>query len=64
MVKKITIMDARKMSKGEIESQLKDATKVLENGLGIDHECACTFLSNVMNLGIASQEKFNQMKQE
>ena len=58
---KITIMDARKMDKGQIELELGRCAKVIEE-LGLDHVKACELISNVMNLGIAMQEKYSTKK--
>lgn len=63
MANKLTIMDTRKMSKTEIEVSLGKYAKELEK-LGMDHVDACEFLSSVMNLGIAVQERWNETKQK
>lgn len=55
-MKTLNIDDTRKMSKTKIEVELGRHAKELEK-LGMDHVTACRFLSNVMNLGIAAQEK-------
>lgn len=55
----IKIEEARKMSKKEIETKLKNCTKKLEN-LGMTHEDACDFISGIMNLGIASKELWDK----
>lgn len=52
----VTIMEARKMSMTKIEVELGKRTKKLEE-LGMSHEEACEFVSGIMNLGIAAQEK-------
>ena len=52
----VTIMEAREMSKTKIEVELGKRTKKLEE-LGMTHEEACGFVSGIMNLGIAAQEK-------
>ena len=57
----VTIMDARKMDKGRIEIELGRCAKVIEE-LGMDHVKACELISNVMNLGIAMQEKYGTKK--
>ena len=54
----MTITETRKMSKTEIEEELKKYTKKLE-GFGMTHEEACRFVSDIMNFGIAAQEKVN-----
>lgn len=56
---KLTIMETRKMSKIEIEAELKKYTTELEK-LGMYHVEACQFVSNIMNLGAAMQEKFDK----
>ena len=58
MVKNFTIMDTRKMSKHKLEVALRDYVKQLE-GLGMSHVDACDFVSTIMNIGVAIQEKFN-----
>lgn len=56
MAKMLTVIDTRKMSKTQIETELGKYAKELEK-LGMDHVSACEFLSSVMNLGIAAHEK-------
>ena len=56
MAKTLTIADTRNMSKTNIETKLGEYANELEK-LGMDHVSACGFLSSVMNLGIAAQEK-------
>lgn len=56
MAKTLTIADTRSMSKTKIETKLGEYANELEK-LGMDHVSACGFLSSVMNLGIAAQEK-------
>ena len=53
---KATIMNTRDMSKRRLEAELGKRVKVLEE-LGMTHEDACQFVSGVMNIGIALQEK-------
>ena len=55
----MTIMETRKMSKTEIEEELKKYTKKLE-GFGMTHEESCRFVSDIMNFGIAAQEKISK----
>lgn len=52
----LTVMETREMSKRKIEAELRKRAKVLED-LGMNYEDACGFISGVMNLGIAMQEK-------
>lgn len=63
MAKVLTIADTRKMSKTKIETKLSEYTKELEK-LGMDHVSACEFLSSVMNLGIAVNEKVHNSNQK
>lgn len=63
MANKLTIVDTRKMNKTQIETELGKYAKELEK-LGMDHISACEFLSSVMNLGIAAQERWDEMKQK
>lgn len=63
MSKALTIMDTRKMSKTKIETKLGEYAKELE-ALGMDHVSACDFLSSVMNLGIAAQERVHNTDQK
>ena len=57
MSKNFTIMETREMSKRKLETEIGKRTKRIEE-LGMDHEEACEFVSSIMNLGIAMQEKF------
>ena len=52
----VTIMETRDMSKTKIEVELGKRVEKLEE-LGMTHEEACEFVSGIMNLGIAAQEK-------
>ena len=58
-----TIMETRTMSKTKIERELGERVKKLEE-LGMDHETACGFVSGIMNLGIAAQEKMHSKNPE
>ena len=51
----LTIMKTRKMTKQRLEIELGKHTKYLEE-LGMNHNDACNFVSNVMNIGIYVQE--------
>ena len=53
---KLTLIEAREMSKKKIELELGKRAKKLEE-LGMTHEEACGFISGIMNLGIAVNEK-------
>ena len=57
----LTIFDTRDMSIDEINHELSNRTRFLED-LGMEHIDSCEFLSSIMNLGIASQEKWNDKK--
>ena len=52
----VTIMETRDMSKTKIKVELGKRVEKLEE-LGMSHEEACGFVSGIMNLGIAAQEK-------
>ena len=54
--KNFTIMETRKMSKGKLQTEIGVCEKRLE-ALGMNCKDACEFVSSVMNLGIAMQEK-------
>lgn len=62
MNKALTVMDTRGMSMAEIQLRLGEDAKELEK-LGMDHRSACGFLSGVMNLGVAAQEKCHDENQ-
>ena len=55
----VTIMEARKMTKGKLTAEIGKRAKVLEE-LGMNHMDACEFVSGVIYLGIAMQEKLNE----
>ena len=59
----LTVVEARKLTKTEIERELGDRAKKLEE-LGMDHVTACGFVSGIMNLGIAANELWNRTNQE
>ena len=59
----LTIFDTRDMSIDEINHELSNRTRFLED-LGMEHIDSCEFLSSIMNLGIASQEKWNEKKKK
>lgn len=54
-------MEARSMSSTRINVELGKRTKKLEE-LGMSHEEACEFVSEIMNLGIAAHELLNEKK--
>lgn len=55
----LTIMETREMSMTQINMKLGEYIKKLEE-FGMDHVSACKFVSSIMNLGIAAQEKWNE----
>ena len=57
----LTIFDTRDMSIDEINHELSNRTRFLED-LGMEHIDSCEFVSSIMNLGIASQEKWNEKR--
>ena len=57
----LTIFDTRGMSVDDINNELINRMRFLEN-LGMKHIDSCAFISSIMNLGIACQEKFNKKK--
>lgn len=61
MRESFTIMDARKITKKELEARLTKCREELES-LGMEHVDACNFLSEVMNICAAIQEKFEVKK--
>lgn len=52
----LTIEETRAMTMKHIECELGKRAKKLEE-LGMTHDEACAFVSGIMNLGIAAQEK-------
>lgn len=54
-------METRKMSKTKLQIEIGKCVKQLEE-FGMSHEDACIFVSTIMNLGIAYQEKFQSQK--
>ncbi len=61
MNKNFTIMETRKMSKTKLQTEIGKYAKQIEE-FGMSHEDACKFVSSIMNLGIAIQEKFQSDK--
>lgn len=57
----LTIFDTRDMSIDEINHELSNRMRFLED-LGMEHIDSCGFISSIMNLGIASQEKLNEKR--
>ncbi len=62
MDKNFTIMETREMSKQRLEAEIGKCTKRIEK-LGMNHVEACQFVSSIMNLGIAIQEKFDSERE-
>lgn len=56
----MTIMEAREMSKWKLELELRKRVDYLKNTIGFTHVEACEFVSGIMNIGIALQEKQNK----
>ena len=57
----LTIFDTRDMSIDEINHELSNRMRFLED-LGMKRIDSCGFVSSIMNLGIASQEKWNEKR--
>ena len=57
----LTIFDTRDMSIDEINHELSNRMRFLED-LGMERIDSCGFVSSIMNLGIASQEKMNEKR--
>ena len=58
---KLTIMHTRDMSMDDINNELINRMRFLED-LGMERIDSCGFVSSIMNLGIASQEKWNEKR--
>lgn len=55
----MTIMETREMSKSQIEAELaKYVNRLID--FGLTKKEACEFVSDIMNLGIASKEKWDK----
>ena len=57
----LTIFDTRDMSIDEINHELGNRMRFLED-LGMECIDSCGFVSSIVNLGIASQEKWNEKR--
>lgn len=57
----LTIFDTRDMSIDEINHELSNRMRFLED-LGMKRIDSCGFVSSIMNLGIASHKKMNEKK--
>lgn len=57
----LTIFDTRDMSIDKINHELSNRMRFLED-LGMGRIDSCGFVSSIMNLGIASQEKWNEKR--
>ena len=51
-----TIMDAKRMTRNTLARRLARCCEELES-VGMEHDDACRFVSEFMNIGIAIQEK-------
>ena len=60
---KLTIFDTRDMSIDEINHEVSNRMRFLED-LGMKRIDSCVFVSSIMNLGIASQEKWNEKEKK
>lgn len=60
MAKMFTLAETRKMSENRLQTEIGKHVKQLEK-LGMGHEEACDLLNTIMNLGIALQEKWNEL---
>lgn len=52
-----TIRDAQNMSTKELEARLTKCREELES-LGMEHDDACIFLSDAMNIGIQTNQNW------
>ena len=59
----LTIFDIRDMSIDEINHELSNRMRFLED-LGMKRIDSCAFVSSIMNLGISCQEKMNEKKKK
>lgn len=57
----LTIFDTRDMSIGEINRELGNHMRFLED-LGMERIDSCGFVSSIVSLGIAGQEKLNEKR--
>ena len=57
----LTIFDTRDMSIDEMNHELSNRMRFLEDP-GMERIDSCGFVSSIMNLGIASQEKWNEKR--
>lgn len=59
----LSIFNTRDMSIDDINNELINRMRFLED-LGMERIDSCGFVSSIMNLGIASQEKMNEKKKK
>lgn len=59
----LTIFDTRGMSIDEINHELSNRMRFLED-LGMERSDSCGFVLSIISLGIASQEKMEQTKRK
>ena len=57
----LTIFDTRDISIDEINHELSNRMRFLED-LGMERIESCRIVSSIMNIGIASQEKWNEKR--
>lgn len=59
----LTIFDTMDMSEDEINHELGNRMKFLEE-LGMKRIDSCGFVTSIVSLGIASQEKWNEKRKK
>lgn len=59
----LNIFDAMDMSEDEVNHELSNRMKFLEE-LGMKRIDSCGFVTSIVNLGIASQEKWNEKRKK
>ena len=57
----LTIFDTRDMSIDEINHELSNRMRFLED-LGMERIDSCGFISSIVSLGVAGQEKLNEKR--
>ena len=57
----LSIFNTRDMSIDDINNELINRMRFLED-LGMKHVDSCAFISSIMNLGIACQEKLKEKR--
>lgn len=56
-MERFTVTEARLMTLRQLQVELGKCVSYLENQIGMEHIDACEFVSGVINLGIATNEK-------